>query len=385
MKNMQRFLVIGLLSLVLLIILAGLRLPALAQGDDPPEPPPIIRVVVDSHPAMDELLPALTDALQDALDDHDLAASLEVETYQPSLNAQADVWALGDESLFIHVSYTCPDDPYCLFVVMLPYRMPQSALFSPRYDTGYSLVAAGARTMMVIRLDNRFEAELSLFTNLAVGLTYFTNSDCIDALPVLEQSRAQVDPQSANRYLIRDLDLLSVVCLREQREYQAAVDVLQALRTEDDSWRPENEGVIIDAYIADSLAQLFRFDEALAIDDANIALAKDTLVDVPEHYEILWERLLADLYLLRGQHRLYLYEWDAVLADYDAALALANAPPRAYYYRGLLYYTQDARQQAYDDLTRFLALETDPYSHLIPLTEQYLAELTDLLATPESR
>ena len=94
---------------------------------------------------------------------------------------------------------------------------------------------------------------------------------------------------------------------------------------------------------------------------------------------------LADLYLLRGQHRLYLYEWDTVLEDYNTALELAPNLPRAYYLRGLLYYTQNSRQAAYADLTTFLALEANtPTAHpdLITHAEAYVAELTDLLATP---
>lgn len=385
MKTLRRLSLNHLLRLAILIVLFRTGMRVFAQGDNPAEPPPIIRLVAQQHPAMDELLPTITEALEQALADHGIAASLEVGTSPTSTGSPVTALTSGNESLFIEVSYSCPPrDPDCLRILLLPRRTPQSTLFSSHFDTGYGLSAVGTLAWLLIDLNDHFDAEILSFTDLVRGMMFFVNSDCANALPIFDQINAQSDALTITRYHSYEIDMLRVVCLRDQREYQAALDTLQLYTTEHETdhsdMLPLWVRAIINAYMADSLAQLFRFDEALAIDDATITHVRETITDFDN---LLWGRLLADLYLLRGQHRLYLYEWDAVLADYNAALALEPAPPRAYYYRGLLYYTQNARQRAADDLARFLDLETDPNSPLIPLAEQYLDELAALPATPE--
>jgi tetratricopeptide (TPR) repeat protein len=64
------------------------------------------------------------------------------------------------------------------------------------------------------------------------------------------------------------------------------------------------------------------------------------------------------LYTLRGQYKLYGYQWDAVLADYNRAIELAPNEAAAYYWRGLLYYTSTAAEDALAlvDFERYLAL-----------------------------
>ena len=46
-----------------------------------------------------------------------------------------------------------------------------------------------------------------------------------------------------------------------------------------------------------------------------------------------------ELYVLRGQMWLLLYEWDNVLDDYNTAIDLDPTYPDAYFYRGVLYYS----------------------------------------------
>src|SRR6185369_12412372 len=46
-----------------------------------------------------------------------------------------------------------------------------------------------------------------------------------------------------------------------------------------------------------------------------------------------------ELYTLRGQMYLYLYQWDNVLADYNQAIELDPTYPDAYFLRGVLYYS----------------------------------------------
>ncbi len=65
------------------------------------------------------------------------------------------------------------------------------------------------------------------------------------------------------------------------------------------------------------------------------------------------------LYTLRGQMYLYLYEWDQVLADYNTAISLDPAYADAYYYRGVLYYTRNELDPALADFQYYLDLEPE--------------------------
>lgn len=66
------------------------------------------------------------------------------------------------------------------------------------------------------------------------------------------------------------------------------------------------------------------------------------------------------LYVQRGQVYLLLYEWDRVMEDYSFALELDPEYADAYYYRGLLYYTTLVdRQNALPDFERYLDLAPD--------------------------
>lgn len=63
------------------------------------------------------------------------------------------------------------------------------------------------------------------------------------------------------------------------------------------------------------------------------------------------------LYVERGRIRTLLYEWDAVLDDYNAAIDLDPDYADAYFYRGLLYYTMLVdRELALPDFQRVIDL-----------------------------
>jgi tetratricopeptide (TPR) repeat protein len=94
-----------------------------------------------------------------------------------------------------------------------------------------------------------------------------------------------------------------------------------------------------------------RIDEALA--DMN------TAIELAEANEETTYSLLAELYTERGQRLLLLYEWDAVLVDYNRAIELDPAYAPAYFHRGILYYTQGPREWAIEDFERYLELAPD--------------------------
>ncbi|NPV66484.1 MAG: hypothetical protein HPY64_04985 [Anaerolineae bacterium] len=211
----------------------------------------------------------------------------------------------------------------------------------------------------------------TLATDLVAGLAAYATDRCAAALPHLDQAAGTLpEPHTLAFYRAR--------CRHARHDYTAAFDLLRVTRPALLAANPDPALLALwNAAIADALAQNFAFDRALAWDDRAIRAARRS-----ELIAATSRQLLAELYLLRGQHRLYLYEWDAVLADYNHALSLLPDLPRAYYLRGLLYYTQNQRAAAYADLTRFLALETNLSNPLLPLGRQYADDLTHLLATP---
>ncbi len=77
---------------------------------------------------------------------------------------------------------------------------------------------------------------------------------------------------------------------------------------------------------------------------------------------------LAELYTLRGQMYLNLYEWDQSLEDYNTALELNPDYAEAYFQRGVLYYSilqtgQELREEALADFRHYLDLVPDgPYA-----------------------
>jgi tetratricopeptide (TPR) repeat protein len=95
---------------------------------------------------------------------------------------------------------------------------------------------------------------------------------------------------------------------------------------------------------AHQYALLSDYDAAIA--DLNAALAR-----LPDS---------AALLTLRGQMYLALYEWDRALEDFNAALARDPAYSDAYFQRGLLYYSvlqtgQELRAEALADFRAYLA------------------------------
>ncbi len=228
-----------------------------------------------------------------------------------------------------------------------------------------------------------------LLSALSEGLYHYASGTPDRAIPLLDRATKQLNYDEQGNALLRLdgtqsieaqhaylLDFYRARSLHDVRNYADALALLLARRPVLQADAPLR--AIWDAAIADALAQNFEFNRAIIWDDRNIM----TLRVQPDMAE---SQLLAELYLLRGQHRLYLYEWDVVMDDYNAAIALKSAPPRAYYLRGLLNYTQNSRQAAYDDLIQYLMTETDPESSFISLAEAYLAELEALLTTPQAQ
>ncbi|MBN2471763.1 MAG: tetratricopeptide repeat protein [Anaerolineae bacterium] len=304
-------------------------------------------------------------ALADRLAAHGVTSVLTQPAGQVQAAAQAGSYAVLVE--LVSLAEDCCASPYS-FVLHITPRPPRESLLSPAVEATHITLRAEASPS---------PARLDFIADLLAALVGYSQEAC--DLPLLEVVR-----DSAPDYRVEGvtLDYIYARCLYAAREYEASVAVLENSRAAlpESGWL----ATIWEAALAQTLAQRFQFDAALALDDALIAALEDREPPLaPEG-----RALLAELYLLRGQHRLYLYEWDAVLADYETALALTPENARAHYLRGLLHMAQVDHAAARQDLTRFLALERaqaipDEHPTIIDQAEAYLAEVEALLLTPQ--
>lgn len=94
-----------------------------------------------------------------------------------------------------------------------------------------------------------------------------------------------------------------------------------------------------------------------------------------------------ELYILRGQMYLALYEWDAGLNDYNRAIEIAPNDPDAYFYRGVLYYSilqtgVELRHEALADFQQYL--EITPSGEHAAEAEEYATQIESELAALEA-
>ncbi len=254
---------------------------------------------------------------------------------------------------------SCVADNCGLHLHFLPATPPTRALITPALQQMILAANPPALTYM--------PGQETVAVDLAIGLAAYAADRCPEGLPYLDRGADQITPASAILAFYR------ARCHHAVRDYAGAYDLLRASRPALlATSAPRALLALWNAAMGEASAQSFAFNRALAWDERAIRAAAGD------------RALLAELYLLRGQHRLYLYEWDAVLADYNMALSLLPDLPRAYYLRGLLHYTQNRLGAAYADLSRYLVLETDPASPFLPLARRYTDELARLLSTPAS-
>lgn len=129
-----------------------------------------------------------------------------------------------------------------------------------------------------------------------------------------------------------------------------------------------NTCIDLSVRIAQLYALAFDYDPAISRMDRVIAIAEDNMRNaIRVDAEIAGDFTrtdIAELYTLRGQMWLLLYEWDRVLEDYNTAIDLAPAYPDAYFYRGVLYYSVlqaglTWREDALADFEYYLELAPD--------------------------
>jgi tetratricopeptide (TPR) repeat protein len=152
-----------------------------------------------------------------------------------------------------------------------------------------------------------------------------------------------------------------------------------------ESWLvPEDPFGRMTALSRRALLYLQLSDHLAALEEVNKAF--DVAQDM-ESYTSVPEISLAELYTVRGQIYLNIYEWDKSLADFNMALGLAPDYAEAHYQRGLLYYSvlqtgQELRAEALADFERYLELAPDgPY---VEDTRDYVESIEAELAALNS-
>ena len=112
-------------------------------------------------------------------------------------------------------------------------------------------------------------------------------------------------------------------------------------------------------------ASIFRYNEA--IEDLNFAL-EIVLANRgrlrSQYYVPFTDEDIVDLYILRGQIYLNMYEWDKSLEDFNSAIEFAPDYADAYFQRGVLYYSilqtgQELREEALTNFQHYLELAPD--------------------------
>lgn len=119
-----------------------------------------------------------------------------------------------------------------------------------------------------------------------------------------------------------------------------------------------HESVTIDTLSRQALLFMQIQNHDQAIQDMNMAIIRAW-----NGYTYRGSRM-ADLYILRGQMYLNLYEWDKSLNDFNTAIELAPDYADAYFQRGVLYYSilqtgQELREEALADFRHYLELAPD--------------------------
>lgn len=291
------------------------------------------------------------------------------------LGGSISVRAQGDPPVSLRIAITPCATPGCDLIATFHTAPPVGETVFSADLTG-RIMDAFPVTVSYPAQPSANDEQAAFFTDAALGLAGAAGEQCALALPHLESAAQRARTLDRVGHTCW-LDFFRALCLREQGDYPAALLALDDMyaglsRDEGAPWMLFR---VHDAYRADTLFLNFALEAGLALDDTNLELA------LQEHdpADPLSDQLLAELYLLRGNHRLYFYEWDAALQDYNAALALEHAPARGYYFRGLLYYTRHDLEAARADLARYLERETDPASPLIAQTEAHLAEVNRLL------
>ncbi len=134
----------------------------------------------------------------------------------------------------------------------------------------------------------------------------------------------------------------------QQGQTAQALSLIQASQEMFESQPYEASALL--ATQAQLYALAFDYDAAVnAVDEAINTYRRTAYVAyAPSH--------MAKLYTLRGQMVLLLYEWDAVLSDYNTALSIAPFYSPAYFHRGVLFYTMGPRERALEDFQRYLSL-----------------------------
>ncbi len=214
---------------------------------------------------------------------------------------------------------------------------------------------------------------------LSTAIVLYGFNRCAEAVPYLIDLQISADlSRQANLYLGN--------CALVQEDYPAAIEAFEAILFDPGG----SPFTAVAAKLAWSYLQLGQHEKAFEVIDLDVndewasvagkaqALSKRAQFNalISNHNAAIDDMNTAialtphepDLYILRGQIYLNLYEWDKSLEDFNTAIELAPDYAEAYFQRGVLYYSilqtgQELREEALADFRHYLELAPDgPYA-----------------------
>jgi tetratricopeptide (TPR) repeat protein len=256
----------------------------------------------------------------------------------------------------------------------------------PRYDADRLVVGADANlTLMQVppELVQRSPMLYSAYpttgigaspediARLAAGMLLYAAGDCVAAIPYFEPFLARyfTDARLVAGFYLGNCALMDGAYDRAILVYRSLCEMPIVPTATNLAWayiqaeQPTLARIHLDtaldmtedphdrasAYESRAWVHALHFDYDAAL--ADIDRAVELLPDDP------------GLYVTRGQIVLLLYEWERVLTNYDAALELDPTYAEAYFYRGVLHYSNMPvgldREAALADFERYLDLAAD--------------------------
>ena len=239
--------------------------------------------------------------------------------------------------------------------------------------------------------ENSDDSHLSI-TSLLVGLALYQSGNHQDAIELLNISKQSVNDFYLNQPsgLLNFVDFYIANSFIMLEEYESALEYLEPLVQNGMASAPyvinlawlyiqlnetevaielvedmnlENENVLTSAR-NNSLIRLRVIDElshraqlyALALDYDSAIVDIDEAIRIAEENEISNETL-AELYTIRGEIIFLIYEWDRVEDNFNMAIELNPEYDRAYFQRGVLFYTMARREDALADFQTYLDIQ----------------------------
>lgn len=220
----------------------------------------------------------------------------------------------------------------------------------------------------------RYETD-SQFIDIIVGLALYNASLFLEAEEILLEHILDSPESSANFYIgnirLFQQDYSAAIEYYNRAEINGLLDIVSSKANT--AWalsqmdRQNDATTLINTTITENNSNFLIQMRLIAIRAQLYALALDydsAIVDIDEAVAIAEENeldnsTLAELYTIRGEIIFLIYEWDRVEENFNMAIELNPDYARAYFQRGVLFYTMARRDDALVDFQTYLDLEAN--------------------------